>query len=411
MSRRRTGMPANSPIPTGWTCAATTAPHVGFGYGRHQCVGQQLARMELQIAAAHAVPPHPDAAAGGAGRGASVQARHPGLRRLRASRDMVKPDLTLAVPDLSGKLAVVTGANSGLGFGLAKQLAAADADVVMAIRNKAKGEAAIAEIRREVPAAKLSIERWIWRHCKALRALGEELAAQGRPIDILINNAGVMTPPQRQETSDGFELQFGANHLGHFALTGHLLPLLRAAKSARVVTVSSISATQRGLDFDDANARQRLQAHALLRDRQAGPADVRRRAGPAQPPRRLGPHVQRRAPGTDQNQPAQRRVLRPGQADTAGAADPIDLAATAVHVARRRRRHQTDPLRGGFAGRRGRPATTVRAASTKPPVAASHSPAFRYSRAAKPRSTQLWQLSEELTGVTLPELTAMRKGG
>jgi NAD(P)-dependent dehydrogenase (short-subunit alcohol dehydrogenase family) len=173
---------------------------------------------------------------------------------------MVKPELTLAVPDLSGKLAVVTGANSGLGFGLAKRLAAADADVVMAIRSKAKGEAAIAEIRREVPAAKLSIKQLDLASLESVAALGEELAAQGRPIDVLINNAGVMTPPQRQETSDGFELQFGANHLGHFALTGHLLPLLRAAKSARVMTVSSISATQRGLDFDDANARQRYKS-------------------------------------------------------------------------------------------------------------------------------------------------------
>jgi NAD(P)-dependent dehydrogenase (short-subunit alcohol dehydrogenase family) len=172
---------------------------------------------------------------------------------------MVKPDLTLAVPDLSGKLAVVTGANSGLGFGLAKRLAAADADVVMAIRSNAKGEAAIAEIRRDVPAGKLSIKQLDLASLESVAGLGEELAAEGRPVDILINNAGVMTPPQRQVTGDGFELQFGANHLGHFALTGHLLPLLRAAKSARVVTVSSIAATQPKLTFDDANARQGYQ--------------------------------------------------------------------------------------------------------------------------------------------------------
>jgi NAD(P)-dependent dehydrogenase (short-subunit alcohol dehydrogenase family) len=169
---------------------------------------------------------------------------------------MVKPDLALAVPDLSGKLAVVTGANSGLGFGLAKRLAAANADVVMAIRSNAKGAAAIAEIRREVPAANLSIKHLDLTSLKSVAALGEELTADSRPIDILINNAGVMWPPQRQETSDGFELQFGANHLGHFALTGHLLPLLRAAESARVVTVSSTEANHRDLDFDDANARQ-----------------------------------------------------------------------------------------------------------------------------------------------------------
>lgn len=167
---------------------------------------------------------------------------------------MVKPALTLQVPDLSGKFAVVTGANSGLGFGLAKRLAAAGADVVMAIRSKPKGEAAIAEIRRELPAAKLSIRQLDLSSLHSVAALGDELGAEGRPIDILINNAGVMTPPQRQLTDDGFELQFGANHLGHFALTGRLLPLLRAAESARVVTVSSLAATQGKVEFGDPNA-------------------------------------------------------------------------------------------------------------------------------------------------------------
>jgi NAD(P)-dependent dehydrogenase (short-subunit alcohol dehydrogenase family) len=167
---------------------------------------------------------------------------------------MVKPDLALEVPDLSGRFAVVTGANSGLGLGLAKSLAGAGADVVMAIRSRAKGEAAITEIRRALPSAKLTIRQLDLSSLKSVAALGDELATEGRPIDILINNAGVMTPPQRQETDDGFELQFGANHLGHFALTGHLLPLLRAAERARVVTVSSIAAGQRNLDFSDANA-------------------------------------------------------------------------------------------------------------------------------------------------------------
>ena len=167
---------------------------------------------------------------------------------------MVKPDLALHVPDLSGRFAVVTGANSGLGFGLAKSLAGAGADVVMAIRNRAKGEAAIAEIRRELPSAKLTIRQLDLSSLTSVAALGDELTAEGRPIDVLINNAGVMTPPQRQETDDSFELQFGANHLGHFALTGRLLPLLRAAEGARVVTVSSIAAGQRNLDFEDANA-------------------------------------------------------------------------------------------------------------------------------------------------------------
>ena len=162
--------------------------------------------------------------------------------------------LTLTVPDLSGRLAVVTGANSGLGFGLAGALAEAGADVIMALRNREKGEAAIAEIRHTVPAAKLTIKQVDLASLKSVAALGQQLTAEGRPVDLLINNAGVMTPPQRQTTEDGFELQFGANHLGHFALTAHLLPLLRAAPAARVVTVSSIAPTQPSLDFEDANA-------------------------------------------------------------------------------------------------------------------------------------------------------------
>ena len=145
---------------------------------------------------------------------------------------MVKPDLALQVPDLSGRFAVVTGANSGLGYGLAKSLRGAGADVVMAIRSRAKGEAAIAEIHREPPSAKLTIKQLDLSSLKSVAALGDELAAQGRPIDILINNAGVMTPPQRQKTADGFELQFGANHLGHFALTGTAAVAARGRRRA-----------------------------------------------------------------------------------------------------------------------------------------------------------------------------------
>ena len=160
-------------------------------------------------------------------------------------------DLVATVPDLSGKLAIVTGANSGLGFGLARRLSAAGADVVMAIRNRAKGEAAIDEIRATVPNAKLTIKPLDLSSLSGVAALGEELNADGRPIDILVNNAGVMTPPQRDTTTDGFELQFGSNHLGHFALTAHLLPLLRAADQARVVSLSSLAARRGRIHFDD----------------------------------------------------------------------------------------------------------------------------------------------------------------
>ncbi|OBA91193.1 short-chain dehydrogenase [Mycobacteriaceae bacterium 1482268.1] len=167
---------------------------------------------------------------------------------------MVSAGLALTIPDLSGRLAVVTGANSGLGLGVTRALSAAGADVIMAVRSRQKGEAAIAEIRGADPAVKLSMKGLDLASLKSVAALGEELVAEGRPVDLLINNAGVMTPPQRQTTDDGFELQFGANHLGHFALTAHLLPLLRAATGSRVVTVSSIAAKQEGIGFDDANA-------------------------------------------------------------------------------------------------------------------------------------------------------------
>ena len=161
------------------------------------------------------------------------------------------PNLVATVPDLSGKLAVITGSNSGLGFGLARRLSAAGADVVMAIRNRAKGEAAIDEIRATVPDAKLTIKPLDLSSLAGVAALGEQLNAYGRPIDILINNAGVMTPPKRDTTTDGFELQFGSNHLGHFALTAHLMPLLRAADSPRVVSLSSLAARQGRIHFDD----------------------------------------------------------------------------------------------------------------------------------------------------------------
>src|ERR1700744_2249491 len=162
------------------------------------------------------------------------------------------PDLVANVPDLTGKLAAVPGSNSGLGFGLARRLSAAGADVVIAIRNRAKGEAAIDEIRATVPNAKLTIKPLDLSSLAAVAALGEQLNAEGRPIDILINNAGVMTPPARDTTADGFELQFGSNHLGHFALTAPLLPLLRAADGARVVSLSSLAARQSGsIHFDD----------------------------------------------------------------------------------------------------------------------------------------------------------------
>jgi NAD(P)-dependent dehydrogenase (short-subunit alcohol dehydrogenase family) len=159
--------------------------------------------------------------------------------------------IDITVPDVTGKLAVVTGANSGLGFGLSGRLAKAGAEVILAVRNRAKGEQAIARITYETPGARLDIRDLDLSSLKSIEAFGTWAEQTGRPIDILINNAGIMHPPKRDTTEDGFELQFGSNYLGHFALTGHLLPLLRAAGDARVTSLSSILNRQGTLTWDD----------------------------------------------------------------------------------------------------------------------------------------------------------------
>ncbi|MHC5795678.1 SDR family oxidoreductase [Lacisediminihabitans sp. FW035] len=159
------------------------------------------------------------------------------------------PDI--AVPDLSGRLAIVTGANSGLGFALTSRLAAAGAEVVLAVRNWDRGEQAIARIRADQPTARLRILPLDLSSLGGIATFAATFTAEGRPLDLLVNNAGVMMPPARGMTADGFELQFGSNFLGHFALTAHLLPRLRAAGDPRVVSLSSILARTGRFDWDD----------------------------------------------------------------------------------------------------------------------------------------------------------------
>ncbi|OCB09019.1 short chain dehydrogenase [Mycolicibacterium porcinum] len=158
----------------------------------------------------------------------------------------------ITIEDLAGKRAVVTGASDGIGLGIATRLAAAGADVVMPVRNPRKGEAAVATIREQHPHAKLTLEELDLSSLASVTALGQRLCAEGAPIHLLVNNAGVMTPPDRQTTADGFELQFGTNHLGHFALTALLLPLLKAGR-ARVTSQTSVAARSGAINWDDVN--------------------------------------------------------------------------------------------------------------------------------------------------------------
>lgn len=164
---------------------------------------------------------------------------------------------TANIPDQSGRTAVVTGANTGLGLETAKALAAKGAHVVLAVRNLDKGKAAIDWIARTVTDADLELQELDLGSLESVRTAASEIKTKHERIDLLINNAGVMTPP-KQTTADGFELQFGTNHLGHFAFTGLLLDRLLPVEGSRVVTVSSVGHRfARDIRFDDLQWEQR----------------------------------------------------------------------------------------------------------------------------------------------------------
>lgn len=159
---------------------------------------------------------------------------------------------TADIPDQTGRTAVITGANTGLGYETAEALAAKGTRVVLAVRNLDKGKDAADRIERAVPGATVELQELDLTSLDSIRAAAEQLRGDHPAIDLLINNAGVMFTPQ-STTKDGFELQFGTNHLGHFALTGLLLDRVLAAPGSRVVTVSSVGHrfARGGIDFDD----------------------------------------------------------------------------------------------------------------------------------------------------------------
>lgn len=157
------------------------------------------------------------------------------------------------IPPQHGRSAVVTG-TGGLGYEDALALARAGGNVVIAGRNPQKGAEAVAAIRNAVPGAQVRFGKVDLASLASISSFAAQLALEQDRLDLLINNAAVMTPPERRETSDGFELQFGTNHLGHFALTAHLLPLLTRAENPRVVSVSSVAARNGAINFDDLQA-------------------------------------------------------------------------------------------------------------------------------------------------------------
>jgi NAD(P)-dependent dehydrogenase (short-subunit alcohol dehydrogenase family) len=164
------------------------------------------------------------------------------------------------LPDQTGRRVLITGANSGIGYPAALELARAGAQVVLAVRDKARGEGAVARIKAAVPNALAEVGVLDLASLNSVRDFAARELDRDLPLDVLVNNAGVMAPPKRLETADGFELQFGTNVLGHFALTGLLMPAVQRAatqskaakpQAPRIVYVASIAHKRGRIDFDD----------------------------------------------------------------------------------------------------------------------------------------------------------------
>lgn len=163
-----------------------------------------------------------------------------------------KPDWSLAdMPSQKGRIFLVTGGSSGMGYEDAKALAAAGAQVVIAARNPQRGQEAVERVKQAVPDAKVHFEAFDLADLASVRALGRRLNETLPRLDGLINNAAVMALPERKASPDGIEMQFATNYAGHFVLTAELLPLLRKSESPRVVTLSSVAALRGDINFDD----------------------------------------------------------------------------------------------------------------------------------------------------------------
>jgi NAD(P)-dependent dehydrogenase (short-subunit alcohol dehydrogenase family) len=161
---------------------------------------------------------------------------------------------TADIPPLKGKTSVITGATGGLGYETALALAGAGAEVVLTGRDDIKGRNALQRIRGEIPNTNVSYETLDLANLASVADFAKRFSAAHASLDLLVNNAGVMALPERRTTADGFEMQFGTNYLGHYALTAHLLPLLRRANQPRVVSLSSLVHRRGAIDFNDLQA-------------------------------------------------------------------------------------------------------------------------------------------------------------
>lgn len=298
------------------------------------------------------------------------------------------------IPPQAGRLAVVTGGSGGLGYEIALALARAGTDVILAGRDGAMARAAMGKIRPLAPTALMRFEKLDLADLRSVADFATRIAAQNSHVDLLVNNAGMMAG-KRGETADGFEMQMGTNYLGHFALTGLLLPLLRQSRQPRVVQMSGLAHRQGAIDFEDLQLkrgyspwkgyRQSKLAVLMFALELQRRSDARgwRLLSTAAHPGCARTELARKGPVVRNRVPSMGLMLLPFLSHSAAAgALPALFAATSPTA-----------QAGGYYG------STGRFEMVGPPGLAVVGERARDSEAAR----RLWEVSEELTGVTWPE--------
>ena len=311
-----------------------------------------------------------------------------------ANREAPKPDWNVTdMPSQQGRIVLVTGGTSGMGYEDALALSRAGAEVIIAARNAERGQETIARIRQQVPDARVQFEAVDLANLDSVRNLAERLDNRLSRLDVLINNAAIMAPPQRRTSADGIELQMATNYFGHFALTGLLMPLLRESDDGRVVSVSSIAAARGTLNFDDLQSERGYNPYgAYAQSKLAvlhGAFELQRRSDEAGwGVRSIAAHpgvavteLIERGPGLDSEFGEQwAENLNEYHSAAQGAISTL-YAATAAQA-----------LGGAYYGPTGED-------EKRGPLGFARTPEAATKRAD---AEQLWQLSERLTGVTYP---------